>query len=249
MSRKRTKKGSESELPMLPENAYQQKISPVVQNKIVDAEPRIGHEYSDFLLHRIQNLTLLQSKIKPGLSISRMPEDLLIALLEQLSQADMVVRAGIIGGKDYGYVERRKKVVQHIPIEVSQPQNTVLRISMPPLVGRKFRGSYNIYWALKTALEEYGEVHGIDNVQGEKLLLIYKRYAKNLSVCYTCDNDNWEAKRITNALAEALNYSDNAEHFSMLYTSAKSDVDRMEATVILMKNLPLFTGYICESFS
>lgn len=207
----------------------------------------VGHNSTDFMQRRIETLYKLKDKIPSGTENTSVPDDVLYDILAQISQLDMAVRAGILGYKDSGYAGRRGRLVSQIPVIVAQPPGTVLRVSLPPLMGRRFRGSYNLYWAVKIALEEYCANHTIDTPSSEKLLLIYKRYARNLDVCYTCDNDNWETKRVTNALSEALNYSDNAEHFSMMYTAVKGTVDYMEATIVRMQDVETHLNYILDT--
>lgn len=171
-------------------------------------------------------------------------ENLLLSLAEQISLMDMTLRENLLDKRDEHCWEREKALVKGAKIVVSSPQNTLLRISLPPMIGRELRGAYNTYWKLKSALALYMQEYKIPNVEGEKLVLIYKKYTVNLDIGYVCDNDNWEMKRTTNAIAEALNYSDNPMHFSMVYTTVLSSANYVEATVVLQKNFPQMLDYI-----
>lgn len=254
MSPKRYNRGSENGVAALIEDASKSIGEESGRKSVPCASPKrhvqtpvfVGHNSTEFMQRRIETLYKLKDKIPAGTENNSVPDDVLYSLLEQTSQLDMAVREGILGYKDSGYAGRRGRLASQIPVIVAQPPGTVLRISLPPLIGRRFRGSYNLYWAVKIALEEYCASHTIDTPLSEKLLLIYKRYARNLDVCYTCDNDNWETKRVTNALSEALNYSDNAEHFSMMYTAVKGSVDCMEATIVRIQDMGAHLNYILD---
>ncbi len=174
-------------------------------------------------------------------------ENVLYRLVSEISMLDMTVRSCLLEKRDESFFERERELVKSSRIHISTPANAIIRVTIPPLVGRQFRGSYNIYWKLKSALAQFERNHKFPRPEGEKLVLIYKRYSTNLAVGHTCDNDNWEMKRATNAISEALNYSDNSEHFSMVYTTVKSDTDCVEATVIKQKDMALFLDYLSEA--
>lgn len=173
-------------------------------------------------------------------------EGLLYSLISSIAMLDMTVRTSILERRDKCFYEKEKQLVANSFIHISVPSNAIVRVIVPPLIGRQFKGSYNIYWKLKEALSQFEIGHPFEVPHGEKLVLIYKRYSRNLTAVHTCDNDNWEMKRATNAISEALNYSDNAEHFSMLYTTVKSSTDCVEATVIKQKDLVLFLDYLTD---
>lgn len=174
-------------------------------------------------------------------------ENVLYRLISEIAMLDMTVRTCLLEKRNEGFFEREKEFVKGSYIHISTPANAIIRATIPPLVGRQFKGSYNIYWRLKSALAEFERRHKIPRSEGERLVLIYKRYSTNLAVGHTCDNDNWEMKRTTNAISEALNYSDNSEHFSMVYTTVKSNTDCVEATVIKQEDMALFLDYLSEA--
>lgn len=172
-------------------------------------------------------------------------EKILYSLASKTALLDMTIRSNMVEKHSVESPKRQEKgLVKGSYIHIYTPEKTLIRVVIPPLIGRQFKGSYNIYWKLKVAFAQYEETRSLPRPDGEKLVLIYKRYSKNLSVVHSCDNDNWEMKRVTNAISEALNYSDNTEHFSMLYTTVKSDTDCVEATVVKQKDLHLFLDYM-----
>lgn len=224
--------------------------TPQPPREIIETPPKYTYDIAantiGFLKHRCEKLYLKTRKYKDKFDISSIDDEELYDLLAESTQLSMAIRKSILGYKDYGYLFRRKRLNEYLPVRVEQPQGTILRISIPPLIGRPFHGSYNIYWGVKIALEEYFAHVPVPDLVGKKLLLIYKKYAPDLSVCFTCDNDNWEAKRVTNAISEALYYSDNAEHFSMMYTAVICPLSYVEATVILLEDFPKFADYIMD---
>lgn len=202
---------------------------------------------TDFILNRIKALQKTGNFLHEGEPLAGVHDDYLFSLLEDSTQLSMAVRTAILGEKGPWYASRREALCKHIKnVVIGHPEGTILRVTIPPLIGRRFKGTYDIYWAVKVMLEEYYSKNERPILYGEKLLLIYKKYAPNLSVCFTCDNDNWEAKRVTNAISEAFLYSDNAEHFSMMYTAVNSRYDFVEATVIRIQDMPKFADYILD---
>lgn len=202
---------------------------------------------TEFIRNRIQGLQKIAQNLPQNSTLNMVRDDQLIGLLENATQISMAARDAYVGGKDEWYESRREALTGHLPVRVGCPENALLRVSIPPLIGRRIKGSFDVYWNVKIALEEYYSKHERPTLTGKKLLLIYKKYAPNLGVCYTCDNDNWESKRVTNAISEALRYSDNAEHFSMMYTAVESDSNFVEATVIHIQDLPKFASYLADS--
>lgn len=211
--------------------------------------PRIvtGYDSTDFVISKSKKLQKDISLLPPQRALDEVDESVLYRLLSDISILDQTVREAILGGKDEGYATRERALAMASNIVVAKPPKAILRILIPPLAGRQFSGSYNIYWKLKTVLNQYAHEHEIEHISEGKLVLLYKKYAKRIDACYTCDCDNWEMKRVTNAIAETLNYSDNAEHFSMMYTAVKSQVDCVEATVLRMESFPFFFDYLTES--
>lgn len=200
---------------------------------------------TDYVKSKALSLYKQADRMPSGQDVSCVGEGALLKMLQDVSAMSMTIRTGVLGYKDGGYADRRKEVLKCLPVVVGVPQNAIVRVSIPPLVGRRITGSYDVYQYTKMALEDFMQTHPLAHCTG-KMLLVYKKYAENLSINYTCDNDNWEAKRVTNAICEALNYSDNAEHFGMMYTAVKSCENYVEATVLPMQNLGLFLDYLTD---
>lgn len=201
---------------------------------------------TNFVMNRVKALQKTAGLLRPNEDLRSVHSDYLLDLLSNATQISMAVRGAYLGGKNAWYGMRREEVGVILPVKVGHPDGTILRVTVPPLIGTRFKGSYDVYWNVKVILEEYYEKHERPILYGKKLLLIYKKYAPNLSADFTCDNDNWEAKRVTNAISEALLYSDNADHFSMMYTAVKSAFSFVEATVIHIEDMAKFADYIID---
>lgn len=175
-------------------------------------------------------------------------EKWLLRLAGEIATCDMSVRGCILGHlSEDGHDARQERLVGAAKIRISSPPNTILRVTLPPLIGRKIKGSYNVYWKLKMALAQYEKDAGQFKVPTQKLLILYKKYARCIDIGHTCDNDNWESRRTTNAISEALNYSDNPQHMSMLYTTVQcsgAHPDCVEITVMPEENLAMFLPYL-----
>ena len=213
-------------------------------------EPTVLHSANttDFLKKRALSLFRIAESMPESTNIEEVPADILLDGLCDATQACMALRAGLINvsaGAGASYKTRRNTALQASQIRISKPDSAVVRLTLPMLVSRQYKGAYDVYWETKYALEKYVDDGGkFDFKVGDKLLLIYKKYTKNISSTITCDNDNWEMKRTTNAICEALGYSDNAKHFSMLYNTVQSDVNMVEATVIKETDIVSFAEYL-----
>lgn len=216
-------------------------ISPQTNNTI------IVPKFSSKSCEKVLTISSRINDLSQNLATTNVPlkqEKLMYDLVSEIAKLDMTVREAVLERRDDLFFSREKELVKRAFISVTVPENAVIRVCLPPLIGRQFKGSYNIYWKLKAALSQFEKEHPFPNLSGEKMVLMYKRYSTNLAVGHSCDNDNWEMKRVTNAIAEALNHSDNPEHFSMFYTTVQSAVDCVEATVIKQSDMHLFLGYL-----
>lgn len=201
-------------------------------------------ESTDFLKKTGGKLSDKLRKIPDKKSAGQLDEDTLLSMISDVSQLEMALRNAYIQGPERALRWQKKTYLEKAPIIIGQPAGALLCLSLPALVGRYYKGSYNVYFRTKLALEEYFSCNNSLSVQGKKILLIYKKYTSKKTLSYICDNDNWEMKRVTNAISETLNYSDNAFHFSILYTTVFSSADCVEALLIEQDRLPDFRWYL-----
>lgn len=175
----------------------------------------------------------------------------LYEILQYTSFIAMKIREAVdYNTRFFSYNERKKvfkRYVNALPITVSQPENAILRVKIYPLIRDSYKGAYNVYWDVKDAIKAYSYDNKIERITSGKLLLIYKKYGPaNARLC-SYDNDNWEMKRVTNAISESINYPDTAKNFSFLYTAVEAEENYVEATLIRMENIDFFTKYLAEN--
>lgn len=208
--------------------------------------------YSDEKIHKVvKSLKVTASKLNISandldIAYPSNRNEYLYKILSTLTKAQIAVREEILGDRDNGFFDRVSKIAELSCVKAIPVEHGIVRIILPPLVERKYTGSYDIYRTTKLVLGMYRDSHEIMDLIGKKLLLIYKRYVLHFERKIESDNDNWECKRITNAISEVLEYSDNLEHLSILYSSAYGKKRYVEATLIEEKNLPFFVDYLTQ---
>lgn len=110
-------------------------------------------------------------------------------------------------------------------IDISQPEGCLLKMVLFPLVNFPTKGGYNVYSELKQALDAYLENHPVKVVPGGKYTLLYRRIVPGPLTLGQgrCDNDNFEMKRCTNAITDALGFADSVDKVSFFYTTDTLD--------------------------
>ncbi len=204
-----------------------------------------GVASAKFLSARVNKLGRLAGEItRENTPIDQLPEWVLTGFFEESAMIEAAVRDAIKFGDRPDKKPVHDKLMAMRRTVIGRPGNTLLRVSLPPLMWAKMRGAYNVYFELKELLSAYFQEHGIPETTDQKLFLLYKKYAPNLSSDYTCDNDNWESQRVTNAIIEAIGRSDEAANLSLVYTAVLNPNRLVEATLIEEKNLSLFLDYL-----
>ena len=206
--------------------------------------PTTRIQSTDFLLTKAKLLNKALANAAQKQTLYDVHEDCLWQILECVTQMEMAVRDTLIESKSYETAEKTKRYSAMSGICVGTYLNAVLYVRLPPLMGRQYKGSYAIYRKVSTVLKDYFSSHKRPRLDGQKLLLIYKKYTPFRGVTHNSDNDNWEMKRVTNAISEQLQYSDNAEHYSFMYTTVKSEANCVEALIIPLKSLPQYQDYL-----
>lgn len=230
-----------------------------IQSQTTDNIP-VPRNVQSHIVHHLETTDFIKRKsilLKKAIdflpektNLSSIPDDFLLDILSDATQISMAVRQGILGTFDCNYQNRLQKLTESLNVFVFPPtDNIVVQVALSPLISKAYKGSYNVYWELKHTLDVYSKKYPLPILDdGEKLIIIYKRYTSFIDNALLCDNDNWEMKRTTNAITEALNHSDNPKHFSMLYTTVSSDYNMVEITVIKQENLPNFMQYLASPF-
>lgn len=134
-------------------------------------------------------------------------------------------------------------------ISISNPSvPALLLITLFPLVNTQIKGGYNVYFEVKFALEKYLQEHPLTLPMG-RFALVYRRIIKgNLALSAGhCDNDNFEMKRVTNAITEAIHVADSVDKFSFYYTAAAGDEAKTEVYLATESQFPdLIKTFISE---
>lgn len=109
-------------------------------------------------------------------------------------------------------------------INISQPTDCLLKIVLFPLVNFPSKAGYNIYSDLKEALQKYLSAHTVILKKENRLTIVYRRVVPwELTLGKgRCDNDNFEMRRCTNAITDALGISDSVDKVSFFYTTEQA---------------------------
>ena len=196
-------------------------------------------QLAKYLKRAAADLNLVAEKL-----VKAAPEQQNSFLYEALSivaKAQLPIRNGIDNAKEYRLFDSPQGFVEPVKVTAVPVEHGIVRLLLPPLVSQKYAGGYNIYLATKAAMEKFKNEHGLEDVIGKKLVLMYRRFTTDFDTSTMLDNDNWECKRVTNAIAEVLQYSDSIDHFSMVYTTSRSTQNYIEATLANADFLTFFT--------
>ena len=131
-------------------------------------------------------------------------------------------------------------------VSVHEYGSAILLMELPPLVNVSYRnGEYGLSKRAEIELFRWFTAHKEpQRIEGDKFLYIYKRFTHILDSVGLCDNDNWEAKRITNAVTHAICFSDSPRYTEFFYTTVKSDYDGAELLVIRHSDLSKYLDYL-----
>lgn len=113
-------------------------------------------------------------------------------------------------------------------VVVSSPSGTYLQLELYPLVKLPIKGGYNVYFDVKTAVQHYLREHDVYIPEDSRFTLIYAKVttADVKLAKGRCDNDNFEMKRVTNAITDAIGIADSVDKFSFFYTTIHGDKDK-----------------------
>lgn len=113
-------------------------------------------------------------------------------------------------------------------VVVSSPSGTYLQLELYPLVKLPIKGGYNVYFDVKTAVQQYLREHDVCIPEDSRFTLIYTKVttADVKLAKGRCDNDNFEMKRVTNAITDAIGIADSVDKFSFFYTTIHGDKDK-----------------------
>lgn len=149
-----------------------------------------------------------------------------------------------------GEVELSRKALREVLPETHQPTETAsvpgniqdvivetspqipLKITLMPLCAYPIRGAYNTYFDVYNALQNMINKPAL--AAHKRYTIIYNRVVKGPLVLAKgrCDNDNFEMKRVTNAISDALGIADSVDKFSFYYTTTEGDQSKTEVFLL-----------------
>lgn len=135
-------------------------------------------------------------------------------------------------------------------IVISSGQDYLLKVIIFPLVSFPSKGGYNVYSDLKAALQEFLTEHPVIPEKDARLSIVYRRIVPwELTLGKArCDNDNFEMRRCTNAIADALTISDSVDKISFFYTTEQIS-NRNCVEIFLLNESQIVTTKMLHIFS
>lgn len=172
-----------------------------------------------------------------------LPQSEILTLLSQTEMLDKSLRSCLtdatIKANSAGELELWSDVA------VYNYPGAVLLLTLPPLVNASYKnGEYGISKRAEIELYKWFLTHKPPDFDSDnRFLYAYKRYSsKALGV--VSDNDNWEMRRITNAVSQAIGYSDSPRFAEFYYSTVESDYDGAELLLIRHQDLPDFMDFL-----
>lgn len=208
----------------------------------------IAQEYRESIEYLASRCRQIESQIKRHSgrnSISSLGPDLIKKCLSNVLLMSTALRVALAQTSERDMALHSSGSL-FCPVRVQKKDSAILRLALPPLVASRMAGSYDLYGWVKQAVTEFLAQNPITVRPDEHLLMIYKRYELNPNMSLL-DNDNFETKRVTNAVCEALAHDDNCFVLSFLYMTVHSSMRGVEATLIRQKDLTVFTDYLSET--
>lgn len=131
-------------------------------------------------------------------------------------------------------ITTKEKAIEPLGITVSTPSYALLMVDMIPLNPQPTKGSYNVYYEVREALKNYLSQHPMILNPKQRYTLIYKRIVPGDLRLATgkCDNDNFEMKRVTNAITDTIGIADSVDKFSFYYTTVAGKSHHTEVILV-----------------
>lgn len=179
-----------------------------------------------------------------GKKLYELPQNEILRILADTEMLDKSLRS-CVKAETILYGSNEKSLEMWSDIHVYEYADAVLLMDFPPLVNTSYRnGEYGLSKRAEMALYHWFSTHcPPDFISGNRFLYIYKRYTSD-AIDMSSDNDNWEMKRITNSVSQAIGYSDNPRFSEFLYTTVESDFNGAELLLIRHSQLPTFFDYL-----
>lgn len=189
----------------------------------------IGHKAVSILS---SVLSLIETPNNEKLALNIL-QDLELARFSARKMADNI-SLPMVEPKDNGSVLKS--------VDVQMPGAPILlQLTLFPLVPYPIKGAYNVYYDVKEALFQYAEIQPFCFDTHSRFTLAYQRVIRGPVRLATgcCDNDNFEMKRVTNAITEAIGIADSADKFSFYYTTISGQEPKTRVFLVYEKDFPM----------
>lgn len=207
------------------------------------ALPPETYEKVDYLRKNAESILTKTRTLNQDMAIAQLPSDEIRKMLSDAIKISSSLRnAWVYQQQEIRYP--RKAFPGPNPVRVRAINNGFMQLSLPALSANRTGNGYDLYWFTKDAIIDFEEKNGYIQSGRESITIIYKRYLKNKGTPSFLDNDNYEAKRVTNAICECIGHDDNCFATDFLYTSVASQYTGIEATVIPQSALNQFIQYL-----
>lgn len=178
--------------------------------------------------------------------LSDMPQEDILQMLSYTEKLDKSLRSCL---KEESILDSDSRNTESLElwtdVHVYEYENAILLMDFPPLVNSSYRfKEYGLSKRAEIELFRWFHSHKMPDFEAEnRFLYIYKRYVST-PIDTVSDNDNWEMKRITNAVSQAIGFSDNPRFSEFFYTTVHSEFDGAELMLIRHNDLVLFSDYL-----
>lgn len=201
-------------------------------------KPEEKYASLDYIQRRASKILDILTKIKT----SKMKEnDALISILQENELMRREIRTLASNVYDPDNESRFERIDAKLQsVIVSQPNGCYLKIELYPLIGKPIKGGYNVYFEVKDAVSRYIYENRVKFPQDKRFTLVYQRVTTGDLILAKgrCDNDNFEMKRVTNAISDAIGIADSVDKFSFFYTTIQGKEDKTE--VFLLPEIDVF---------
>ena len=129
---------------------------------------------------------------------------------------------------------------------VSTPNGYILQVKLPLLYGKQFPGAYLTAALVEDAIKEYQKKDGMIVIpKNEQLVMIFERHIADKKE-QVCDNDNYEQRRVTNAIANVLNVSDAYDTMAFYYCAKIVHTLQSSCSIVSVMTQKEFCNHVTD---
>lgn len=205
------------------------------------------YETVGFVGKKAQKILHQCEKFDAKTALSELETKTLLEILDSAAHISGGIRSAV-KYPDPAYTRFRenmelREILGRSDIQIGYTQQGYLRLVTPPLLQLSNRRSVQIAFAMEDALIAF-RAAGNAIPTHPSFFIVYKRFATNMDSENLCDNDNMEARKITNVLVRMMGLSDNPGFASFIYTTLSAAESLTEITVFPRGELMKVCAYI-----